>query len=148
MGTTSNTWDDATIRRYNVIGEITFLFTEPSFDRSLGFFRELILAVDQQFPWSDETKYDGKGKSIRELSAGFNLSPTNNISFTLHPPFAMHQAQLHAYEKYLMKLAEELAARCRCNGAIAKEVQSHIKITSKGRSFSVQTLSQFTSSDR
>ena len=104
-------------RRYGVKGEIVFVFKPPLENPDLDALRSSIKEVDKLFPWKEDDVPDGAEKppSIFYLGDGQvvvqNFHPTEqHIWFSVHPRYdSMRRGQIYAYEKYLAKLAEELA---------------------------------------
>jgi hypothetical protein len=102
-------------REYGINGTIGFIYSmyekEPPDPSEL---RRAILKIDARFPWSDDPRPDERYKSIKYISDGevsltgwggkkvcwFHLYPTREW---------VRKGQVYGYEKYLAKLADELA---------------------------------------
>lgn len=106
-------------RRYSVEGDIVFEFT-PSFSRecsteTLRKLRRSIQHTDEVYPWRDKSDYDGSAlPSIQYLGEHHyqyhNVArPELHVWFKIVPSAPVRKGQIHAYEKYLEKLAEELS---------------------------------------
>ncbi|MDO8565270.1 MAG: hypothetical protein Q7R67_01435 [bacterium] len=105
-------------RLYSVEGDIVFEFTPApghkcSAER-IDFLQHVIRFVDAQFPWVDRTDYSGeKVPSIGHIGEPVyqyhNLStPELHVWFRVVPFInCVRKGQIHAYERYLQKLAEE-----------------------------------------
>ncbi len=104
-------------RRYTVEGDIVFAFTPAREDLTPQCFEILrndIAFVDKKFPWKD-TNHDGtEVTEMRYLGEArvtvHNFNPKEqHVFFRVVPCYdCLSKGQLHAYEKYLAKLAEEV----------------------------------------
>ena len=125
------------VPKYDVSGAFTLEFTSADVEPDIVALRLAILVADHQFPWHGCNGLGEEGRSIRYLSDGRVgvdkwRVPVKSCSFNIHPEYAMHKGQLHAYEKYLDKIAEELALR---NLPDVREVRAVIKINGVGKTF-------------
>lgn len=107
-----------TDRPYEVDGTIFFILDSADAELDLSVLRQVIVEVDQLFPWKDEHPFTGeKFKSIKYLSEGKSkvdkwAVPVKTCFFNIYPGFErLTKGQLHAYENYLAKIAEELFKR-------------------------------------
>ena len=104
-------------RNYSMHGHIAFTFGPGKVEHDLLKLQELIREVDRLFPWSDTPSLGEEFKSIKYLSEGEviiqNWSiPEKHIWFSVFPGITcLRRGQVYAYEKYLSKLAEELAKK-------------------------------------
>jgi len=103
-------------RKYGVNGHIVFV-SFFCLDIELVSLRRHIIDIDRQFPWSDESFAEGRMGSIKYLSEGkcvtrrFYGGRSNYFWFDIYPYGSLRKGQVYAYEKYLAKIAEELAKR-------------------------------------
>lgn len=107
-------------RRYNVSGAIAFEFGWHTTEPDLAQLAEAIREVDRTFPWHDDIHPDAREfESICYLSDGRifvqDIYPRRKVVwFSIYPTpqgGMLRKAQVYAYEKYLAKLAEELAKK-------------------------------------
>jgi len=105
-------------RRYNMSGAIAFKFDWHTTEPNLAQLAEAIREVDRMFPWHDDIHPDaGEFESIFYLGDGNVVvhnfhTPLKVVWFSIHPKWDnLRKAQVYAYEKYLTKLAEELAKK-------------------------------------
>ena len=125
---------------HHVEGRLAFVFAHHLAETSLQLLREAILAVDSEFPWKDFNYYGDPYPSIRMLSDGEALihnytTPEKWCWFSIFPGHqSLKRSQVYAYEKYLMKLAEELAKRRLPNVA---QVRNVMQVTT-GSTFTVE----------
>lgn len=104
-------------RHYDVSGAIAFELLFHSTEPDLTAMAEAIRNIDYWYPWSDldAAPLAGEYKSIFHLSDGHVIThnfstPLKIVWFNIHPPSGhMRKSQVYAYEKYLAKLAKELA---------------------------------------
>jgi len=98
-------------RPYKVKATISFDFVSPK-ELDFNSLRRAIIEVDRIWPWKDS----GGADSMIGLSDG-EVSPNKLVYwFTFRPGVSwLTKCQIYAYEKYVAKLAEELASRCYCN---------------------------------
>ena len=101
-------------RKYDVTGRICFnLIRARAYPAA---YRAMIENVDRDFPWRDDVHPDWHRdfKSIKDLSDGEVVTdnlpgdPTR-VWFEIRPYCKMRKSQVYAYEKYMEKLAIELA---------------------------------------
>ena len=120
-------------RHYDVSGAIAFELLFHSTEPDLAAMAKAIRDIDYWYPWMDmdATPSSGEYKSIFHLSDGhvvthnFN-TPLKIVWFSIHPMSGhMKKSQVYAYEKYLAKLAKELAKQFA--GAVT-EVRSVIEV--------------------
>jgi hypothetical protein len=118
-------------REYSVSGCISFVTTDQSFE-DLNALEDAITTVDRQFPWKDDFSSQSEkyvlniGKNSTSTS-GWTI-PETIVDFPVDRRHnSLKRGQLYAYEKYLAKIAEELA---KMNLPRIKEVHSHIIIQS------------------
>ena len=106
-------------RRYAVNGSISFELSPyaPEFI-DLARLANEIRGIDKLFPWGDNYRSDEKFTSIGYLSDGeivvHNASriPERVCWFHIYPTNRhIRRGQIYAYEKYLAKIAEELAKK-------------------------------------
>jgi hypothetical protein len=116
-------------REYSVSGCISFMTTDQSFV-DLNALKEAITTVDRQFPWKDDFSSQSEkyvlyiGESSSSTS-GYTI-PETIVDFPVDRRHnSLRRGQLYAYEKYLAKIAEELA---KMHLPRIKEVHSQIKI--------------------
>lgn len=105
-------------RNYSVEGHIVFHSDLGTIETPLPQLREAILEVDKLFPWKDDIYPDARDperESIMYLSPGEKgggWKGETNLWFHLVPLWqSVRKGQVYAYEKYLAKLAEELAKK-------------------------------------
>lgn len=123
-------------RRYTVEGQIVFEYDDSreALELCLQQLRSWIEVTDRKFSWKDKSIYDAdqitkpryisEGQITRHNAKGFG----QHVRFTIVPHYdCLSKGQLHAYEKYLAKLAEELSKK-NLFGAIS--VRSIFKMTS------------------
>lgn len=103
---------------YSVSGIISFNFDSHRTEPDLGGLAVLIRDVDRMFPWHNEPAHpDFVIDSIGDLSKGevvvHDFVPPLKIAYFHIVPGRgnLQRAQAYAYEKYLAKLAEELAKK-------------------------------------
>ncbi len=126
-------------RRYEVSGALAFEMLHYSFEHDFAAMRKAICEVDAEFPWRDDLHPDITFESIGYLSNGNVVlhkyaKPLKMVWFTIHPKWGnLRKSQVYAYERYLAKIAEELAKRFVDE---VREVRSVIEVRS-GTSFSV-----------
>lgn len=112
------------VRKYSVSGMINFKMSSAPDETNFGELKKLIIEIDKLFPWKDElSKSEEKARRGRESASIFYISkgkefinnwhnPEKNICFHIFTEGgSLRKAQIYAYEKYLAKLAEELAKR-------------------------------------
>jgi len=113
-----NLFSDNEHYKYRLEGEVVFQFapTEmrecPSDVKRV--LREAILRVDQVFPWKITNGLGEPMSSIQYLGDGqdqFNNWGDGelNVWFRITPFGCYEKSKIHAYERYLEKLAEELS---------------------------------------
>jgi hypothetical protein len=107
-----------TDRPYAVEGTITFTMCSTYRECDLEELRRAILEVDKQFPWKDVDEFrNASVPSIKYLGVGNVVIqnwtiPEKSCHFMVVPGIAnLKKGQLHAYEQYLSKVAEELAQK-------------------------------------
>ena len=124
-------------RRYEVSGALAFEMLHYSSEHDLVAMKESIREIDAEFPWRDDIHPDVKFESIGYLSNGEVVlhkytKPLKMVWFRIHPKWDnLRKGQVYAYERYLAKIAEELAKRF--VGGVA-EVRSVIEVRA-GTSF-------------
>lgn len=128
-------------RKYTVSGSFAFQMSWHRDRPDLTKFREAILEIDQLFPWHDDVCLGaGEPKGIFYVSDGKEVVqnwsiPEKVCCFNVFPRYSsLRRGQVYAYEKYLAKIAEELAKRKLPNVC---EVTSVIHVHS-GTSFRVE----------
>ena len=128
-------------REYSVSGSFAFEVSWHEDQPDLAKFKEAILEVDQSFPWHDDVHPDsGEPKGIFYISEGEEVVHHWSFSekvcwFSISPRYdSLRQGQVYAYEKYLAKIAEELAKRKLLG---VREVKSVIHVH-RGTSFRVK----------
>lgn len=103
-------------RYYGAEGSICLEFASADIKPELPALRQMILEIDAQFPWRATNGLGEEQESIRYLDDGTVVvhnfhTPIKMCWFRIMPTFKMQKGQLHAYEKYLDKIAEELSVR-------------------------------------
>jgi hypothetical protein len=117
-------------RDYHVHGAIEFemVHREKESVAELEFLRTAILDADRQFPWVD-AEFTGPGlESIRtfEPPAELVVEGTRTVWVKINARVEfMRRSQVYAYERYLAKIAETIAADPQWKG-IVKKVESVI----------------------
>jgi len=119
-------------RHYSVCGAFVFEMLHHNIEPDLPAMAKAIREVDAEFPWHDDIHPDaGEFESVFYLSDGdvvvHNLNtPLKVVWFHVYPKWdSLRKGQVYAYERYLAKLAEELAKRF--SGAVT-EVRSVIEV--------------------
>jgi hypothetical protein len=97
-------------RYYMVSGSLSFVFPLVSVI-DVGELWHLIADTDQKFPWRDEPPCKSMGTlSNGEIAIEYCGGLEQVCHFTFQPGFChLSKGQLHAYEKYVVNLATELA---------------------------------------
>jgi len=104
-------------RHYTVRGMIAFMFSSCEAEHDLLQLRTAILEADRAFPWRDDIHPETVNASIHYLSDGVIATddfstPEKHCRFTIVPVWDnLRKGQVYGYEKYLNKLAEEIAKR-------------------------------------
>lgn len=102
-------------RKYSVQGELVFKMLYRGVPPGVVQISQTIYEVDAKFPWHDDIHPDaGKFESISYLGEGSvrDYDTGLYVFFTIIPKLSnMRKGQVYAYEKYLAKLAEELAKK-------------------------------------
>ena len=107
-------------RHYNAKGAISFVLRWHTDEPDLAKLAEEIREADRMFPWRDDFSPGAgqeKPESIFYLSNGEVVvhnytTPVKIIWFGIVPkPDCLRKGQVYAYEKYLAKLAKELAEK-------------------------------------
>jgi hypothetical protein len=104
-------------RDYSVTGEIVFKLSGHQVETDQEFLKCAIVQVAGSFPWEDtmprwqECPVGGMHRPFDAFKKVNNWrTPEVEYWFTINPCREdMMKSQLHAYEKHLMKLAEELS---------------------------------------
>jgi hypothetical protein len=110
-----------------IIGFISSRYDKPN----LAKLRQAIIKIDAQFPWNDDSLCpDEEHESIKYLSDGKidtdGWGEKKICRFYLYPTREyVRKGQVYGYEKYLAKLAEELA---KLNISGVQHVRSTIQI--------------------
>ena len=104
-------------RRYDVSGSIAFEFADYAFEPDVAQLANEIREIDKLFPWRDNPNPRAESQSIRYLSDGKIVihnfhTPLKVCWFHVYPVNKfIRKGQVYAYEKYLDKIAEELAKK-------------------------------------
>ncbi len=103
-------------RTYDVEGAIGFIFSKYAKQPDVARLHKAIIEVDARFPWNDEPRLDEEFRSIGYLSEGevsmlgWGAEGDMICVFHIHPLRDwVRKGQVYGYEKYLGKLASELA---------------------------------------
>ena len=105
-------------RKYGVSGSFVFQMSWHEYRPDLAEFKRAILDMDQLFPWYDDVcPGSGRTKDVFYVSDGEEIVhnwsvPERVCWFNVCPRYqSLRRGQVYAYEKYLAKIAEELAKR-------------------------------------
>ncbi len=102
-------------RYYSAEGSICFELVSANVEPNLSKLRQMIVEIDERFPWRATNGFGEEQRSIGYLDDGHVVThnfhvPIKMCWFWIVPMLAIQKGQIHAYEKYLDKIAEELAA--------------------------------------